>query len=78
MAKLIIKDKLLYYSVFKKTVFIFSKNRIQSIIRLSNYPSGFYETPKNILLSKNNKDDFNDELNRKPKYKKIFNENILK
>ena len=74
MAKLIIKDKLLIIIVcLKKTVF-----RIQSIIILSKYPSHFYETPKNILLSKNNKDDFNDELNRKPKYKKIFNENILK
>ena len=38
----------------------------------------YYQTPKSILIQKKNYNNFNDEKNRKIKYRRIFSENIIK
>ena len=64
------------YSVTKKTALPFFQDITQVSNMIERNPSHYYETPKNISLTKNN--NFNEEPTRKTKYKKLFNENILK
>ena len=52
-------------------------NEINNINSLS-VRSKIYQTPKNVLFSKKYKKVIQPELNAKTKYRKIFNENILK
>ena len=65
-------------SVSRKLVHPFLKElNLKNSLTDSNQ-NQFYETPKNILLSKKIENNYNVEINGKTKYKKIFNENKLK
>ena len=52
-------------------------NEINNINSLS-VQCKIYQTPKNVIFSKKNKKIIEPKLNEKTKYRKIFNENILK
>ena len=66
------------YSVTKKAALPFFQklNPVNNVIERNQ--SQYYETPKNILLSQKNNFNLNEQPSRKTKYKKFFNENILK
>ena len=64
------------YSISTKMVPPFL-NEINNINSLS-VRCKIYQTPKNVLLSKKDEKRIKPEFNEKTKYRKIFNENILK
>ena len=65
------------FSVSKKMVHpLFSELNLINPLKDDNIL--YYKTPKDILIQTKKKNDVNDEKNRKTKYRKIFNENLIK
>ena len=65
------------FSVSKKMVHpLFSELNLINPLKDENIL--YYKTPKDILIQTKKKNDVNDEKNRKTKYRKIFNENLIK
>ena len=76
-------NRILYKQIGSQNYSI-SKNIIHPFLNELNFvnpkfvTNHLYQTPKNFLVSQKNENDIKPELNRKTKYRKIFNEKEIK